>query len=312
MTKVFGIFILFIYSLFSCQSDKAPQIPKTKNVIILVIDGPRITETWNDPTRQNIPKQASLLSEGVLMNNFRNEGLTKTFSGHCAITTGNYIELNNSGMELPPNPSIFQLLRKQYNLPAEKTWLVGSKDKIEALGNCEDPLWLNKYQPSTNCGINGGGLLSGYRDDSSSFVLFLDKLTEHHPRLALLNFREPDYSGHSLDSNAYLQGIRDTDEYAYKMWQFIQSDPQYRDNTTLIITNDHGRHLDGVSGGFGGHGDDCEGCRHISLLGFGPDFKQNVTIENQYNQIDLSATIAYLLGISMPEGQGKVIKELLR
>ena len=131
-------------------------------------------------------------------------------------------------------------------------------------------------------------------------------------KLPLLNFREPDYSGHAADSAAYLKGIRDTDEYVYQLWNYIQSDPQYKDNTTLIITNDHGRHLDGVSFGFPEHGDGCEGCRHISLLGLGPDFKTNETISKAYNQVDLAATVAYILGIEMPSGSGTKITEMFQ
>ena len=39
----------------------------------------------------------------------------------------------------------------------------------------------------------------------------------------------------------------------------------YKDKTTLIVSNDHGRHIDS-KGGFQNHGDDCAGCRHIEFL----------------------------------------------
>lgn len=307
------LIISLIFCFFtSCENDKVERVFHTKNVIIVVIDGPRVTETWNEPGRPNIPFQSAMLNEGVLLENFRNEGLTWTMNGHSAITTGNHLSINNGGTEMPDFPSIFQLFRRQHCLDSNDVWLVASKGKLEALANCNDSLWMNKFMPSTNCGIGAGGVFSGYRDDSTTFEVVMDVMANHHPRLMLVNFKEPDVSGHQNDSTAYIQGIIDTDVYVQKIWHFIQNDPVYANNTTLIITNDHGRHLDGVSSGYGGHGDNCEGCRHITMLGLGPDFKQNTIIKDKYNQTDLTATIAEILGIDMPQCQGSPITKLYR
>lgn len=306
------IAVILLLVLSSCKNDKVERVFRTRNVIVIVVDGPRVTETWNEPGRPNIPYQSALLQEGVLLENFRNEGLTWTMNGHCAITTGNYLNIPNGGNAVPSVPNIFQLFRKQHFLDSTDVWLVASKGKIEALANCGDSMWMDKYLPARNCGINAGGASSGYRDDSTTFEIVMDVLENHHPKLMLVNFKEPDVSGHLHDSTGYIQGIQDTDEYIQKIWHFIQNDPTYKNNTTLIVTNDHGRHLNGVSGGYGGHGDNCEGCRHITLFGLGPDFKKNTIIKDQYNQTDLTATIAEMLGIVMPSGQGTPIKKLYR
>lgn len=303
---------IILLNLASCQTDKVERVFHTQNVIVIVVDGPRVSETWNEPGRSNIPYQSDLLQDGVLLENFRNEGLTWTMNGHCAITTGNYLDISNSGSVLPSVPSIFQLYRKQYHLDSTDVWLVASKGKIEALANCQDSTWFNTYLPSRNCGINAGGVSSGYRDDSTTFEVVMDVLSNHHPKLMLVNFKQPDAAAHDHDSTGYIQGIRDTDLYIQKIWHFIQNDPTYKNNTTLIVTNDHGRHLDGVSGGYGGHGDDCEGCRHLTMFGLGPDFKKNTIISEPFNQTDLSATIAEILGIEMPSGQGHPIRKLYR
>jgi arylsulfatase A-like enzyme len=85
----------------------------------------------------------------------------------------------------------------------------------------------------------------------------------------------------------------------------------YRNKTTLFITNDHGRHLDGVKNGFVNHGDNCEGCRRIYLVAIGPDFKANTVVKHPYELIDISKTIAHMLNFSIPTSEGKVIKELV-
>ena len=128
--------------------------------------------------------------------------------------------------------------------------------------------------------------------------------------MALVNFREPDFSGHQNNWTNYTKGISDIDEYIYQIWNFIESDDIYKGKTTLFVTNDHGRHLDTVSVGFSGHGDSCEGCRHINFFACGPDFKKNVVIDTPRELIDIPTTIALLMSFNFPSGQGKVMHEL--
>jgi len=282
---------------------------KTKNVIIILIDGPRFSETWDEPTHQYIPRQAGeMLQEGVFYSSFRNEGATYTTPGHTAIATGVYQQIDNGGEELPNNPSFMQYWRAKYDADSSKSWHIASKDKLEVLSNCKNPEWKNQFKPSTDCGVNGNG--SGYRPDLVTYQRTLEILSQNQPQLVLINFREPDYSGHGNDWNGYLKGISNTDEFVFQVWNYIKSDPFYKDETTLFITNDHGRHLDGVFDGFVSHGDSCEGCRHISLYAYGPDFKQNHIENTPREQIDISATIGELLDFEVPTSQGEVMLEL--
>lgn len=311
MTSIFT-WLQFLYAFAANQESQVAKPLITENVIIVVVDGARISETWLDSNQHNIPRQKALLSEGVLLNNYRNTGPTLTISGHAALLTGKTMKLHNSGMESPSAPTIFQQFQKQKDISPEQTWLVASKGKLAILANCTDSLWRDVYQPSTNCGVNGGGVLSGYRDDSTTTAVLFEILNKHHPKLSLVNFREPDYSAHAGDSLGYIKGIQNTDEYIHQIWQFIQNDPIYQNKTTLFITNDHGRHLDSIPPGFIDHGDDCEGCRRISMLALGPDFKQNTALSTPYCQIDLPTTIARLLGFDFSGGKGKIMEELFK
>ena len=85
---------------------------RAKHVVILVIDGPRWTETWGEPTRQYIPQRATVLApQGVLCSDFANDGPTYTDAGHAALVTGFYQEINNTGLELPANSIIAERLK---------------------------------------------------------------------------------------------------------------------------------------------------------------------------------------------------------
>lgn len=284
---------------------------KTKNVIIVMVDGPRYSETWGDTTHQYIPRLANELAEsGVVYTAFYNDGPTYTNAGHTAITTGNYQEINNNGKELPQHSSIFQHWLKSTNNLNTAAWIITSKDKLEVLADCKEANWTGQFKPSTNCGISGLG--SGYRPDSITFKNSLQILSTQHPQLVLINFREPDSSGHSGDWENYLKGIRDTDDYIYQLWQFIEHDPHYKETTTLFVTNDHGRHLDDVRDGFINHGCDCDGCRHINLFAAGPDFKKGIIENTRRGQIDIPATVSELMNFQLPTGKGAVMKELFK
>lgn len=283
---------------------------KAKNVIIVVMDGPRYSETWGDSTHQHIPGTASLLPEGVIFTNFYNKGPAYTNSGFTAITTGNYQEIDNSGKELPQYPSLFQYWLKESGRESKAAWIIESKGKLTILSDCLEEEWQGRYNPSADCGTEGAG--NGYRDDSATFSTALTILKQHHPALALIGFKEPDNAGHQNNWEGYLEGIKKTDEYIFSLWNFLQEDSVYRNTTAFIVTNDHGRHLDGINGGFAHHGDDCEGCRHINLFVAGPDFIRDKIIDSPYELTDISATVAELLGFDMPAGKGKAIREIFR
>jgi phosphopentomutase len=90
----------------------------------------------------------------------------------------------------------------------------------------------------------------------------------------------------------------------------IQSNPILKDKTTLFITNDHGRHLDGKKTGFVSHGDNCSGCRHISLLALGPDIEKGKKVDTEAELIDISKTISKMMHFEMPTSNGRFLNEL--
>ncbi|WP_439881891.1 sulfatase-like hydrolase/transferase [Pontibacter sp. MBLB2868] len=270
---------------------------QTSNVVIVVIDGPRYSETWAN-TPGLIPNMSGeMKSKGGFIKEFYNEGFTYTNSGHTAITTGVNQPIDNYGNEYPANPSIFQYWLKITGKDSTAAWIISSKDKLHILANALDPEWHNKYMPSINAGVNGPG--TGYRADSLTLKKAKEILKTYQPGLVLINFMEPDGYAHAGNWEYYLRGISRSDDYVKELWDFLQNDPHYKNNTTLIITNDHGRHLDGIDGGWKEHGDNCEGCQKISLLALGPDFKKNNVVETKYTLIDIAPTVSRLLGFEM-------------
>lgn len=313
MKKLLFLLLVFLFgssvSSFKSDTTTSPKVYKTKYVVILVIDGPRYSETFGDSTFQNVPNMKNTLSkEGVLYSHFRNNGSTFTNAGHTAITTGYYQSISNAGEQLPKKPSIFQYFLKASGVPKTDAWIISSKGKLEILANTKDKHWWNEYTPMSYCGENGNSVC--YTGDELTWE-FIDTLYKNYPpKLSLINLLSVDVAAHQNDWYGYVDAIKYCDRKALALWELIQSNPMTKDQTTLFITNDHGRHLDGIKDGFISHGDGCEGCRHIMLLAMGPDFKENVTIDKPAEMIDISKTIGELLHFQVPTSNGRVLTEL--
>lgn len=299
------VFLLLGSTLFAQQGNSSYQ---TKYVVILVIDGPRYSETYGEPTCKYSPLLCdSLKKEGTFYSNFKNNGPTFTVPGHTAIVTGNYQRISNSGTALPKQPNIFQYYLKATGKDPSKAYVVASKGKLDVLVNTAHKKWHDQFLAKTYCGPNGNGL--GYGRDDKTFA----KVTElvsgpNPPELLLVNLLAVDVYGHANNWDKYLESITQSDLYAAKLWELIQSNPVLRDQTTLLITNDHGRHLDGVRSGFVNHGCWCDGCRHISLLVLGPDTPKGLEVTKEADMLDISQTIAQIMHFEMPTSKGEFLR----
>lgn len=313
---LFTLSIVFTGFLFSFEISSDDEKPvekdyKTEYVVVVIIDGARLSETFGDSTCKYIPNLSGTLApQGVLLKNFKNNGPTFTNSGHTAITTGVYQKIKNDGTEYPKNPSMFQYFLKEKNLDSTNAWIIASKGKLSILGNTKNKKWKDQNLPSNFCGIDGK--CEGYTNDRYTWRDLQVIFKNHHPKLTLINFLEVDVRGHQNEWPEYLQAIKTTDQLVMNLWNFIQNDELMKDKTTMFVTNDHGRHLDGHKDGFVNHGDNCEGCRSIYLVAIGPDFKTNVSLPNEYELIDISKTVAELLHFEFPVSEGKVMTDLFK
>jgi len=297
------LFSAALFLLSGCEKDPYTNY-KTKNVIVIVVDGVRYSESWGDSAHTNIPNRGGMATDGVVCENFYNEGETFTVAGHTALVTGNYQMIDNNGAEYPQNPSVLQFWLKNSEENSSFAQIIASKDKLEVLSDCLDPQWQGKFRPDTDCGVNGLG--TGYREDSVTFTNAMNVIRTNNPKILLICFKQPDVSAHGGDSLGYINAIKKTDEYIRNIQNELQTNLNYKNNTTLFITNDHGRH----DYDYTGHGDACNGCRHIEFLAIGPDFKKNEIITTTYELTDIAPTIGELIGFRLQNTSGKVMWDL--
>lgn len=273
-----------------------------EHLIVVSIDGPRYSETWGHKDRLHIPYMSQELApQGVLYSQFYNRGLTLTMSGHNAILTGQYEALNNEGHQRPSAPSWLKHWLKATGKPETKAYLISGKKKLWALQDCTDPEWKGLYNPSLD---------ASNRSDSATFSAAIDILDKENPDLAMIHFREVDVYGHANDWDNYIASIEETDRYMSVLWKWLNTHPYYKDKTALWITHDHGRHLRS-RGGFRHHGDQCLGCRRISLLALSPCISRGLVVNEHAELIDLFPTISTIFDIPTEQGKGEVLLELI-
>jgi Type I phosphodiesterase / nucleotide pyrophosphatase len=134
------------------------------------------------------------------------------------------------------------------------------------------------------------------RNDAFTFQVALEHIRRDAPRVLYIGYGDTDEHAHGGRYDNYLRATRDFDENLKILWQELQSHPQYRGSTTLILTTDHGR--GDAPRGWRDHGKEVAGSEAIWIAVLGPDtpaLGERTNVE-QVTQSQVAATLAAVLG----------------
>ena len=135
-------------------------------------------------------------------------------------------------------------------------------------------------------------------------------MREFAPRLILVNFWDMDIA-HWGSYSLYLQAITRTDRVTGMLWDEIQANPKYKDNTTVLILPELGRDGDqNASNGFLNHRTGDPSCRDLWLLAQGAGVPVGET-DRPVAHVDVAATVAELLGVGLAPITGKLLREIV-
>ena len=131
--------------------------------------------------------------------------------------------------------------------------------------------------------------------DSFQQVPLLDYVRSNHPRLLFVGYGEADNWAHSGRYDLVLQSAHEIDHFVKQLWDAMQTMPEYRGQTTFIITADHGRGSGPTE--WKDHGVDQKGSENIWIAVIGPDTqplgeRANIGV---VTQSQLASTIACFL-----------------
>ena len=109
----------------------------------------------------------------------------------------------------------------------------------------------------------------GVRFDSFTTQAAIEHLKKRRPRVLYIGLGETDEYAHEGRYDHYLDAAHRFDAALRRLWDAVQSSPQYRDKTSLVVTTDHGR--GDAPEGWKHHGATTKGSEMIWVAAIGPD-----------------------------------------
>ena len=154
----------------------------------------------------------------------------------------------------------------------------------------------------------------GLRPDLLTYFAAKEYLKAYTPRVLYIAWDETDDWAHAGLYDQFINSAHAEDGMIGDCWNTLQSIPQYRNKTTLIITCDHGRG-DKIKDQWKDHGTNVEDSGGIWLAVIGPDTPPagEVSVKAQLYQKQWAPTIAALLGFDFrpDHGQAEIVKTIL-
>ncbi len=277
----------------------------SRHVVLVIIDGARYSETLGDTLVRFVPRMHALAQQGVVLDSMMNDSITVTARAIPAIWSGSWsipkdTTVNGYANQYATAPTVWEYFRKSRG--------VDSTQAMYIMKVLNSP-WIQSFHPEYGPAYWPWYLLQGVTD-VDVWVNAKAKLQSYHPTLSVIYLPDVD-AAPARGWIPYVEAIATADSIVGKLWEFLQSDPVFKNTTTLLVTNDHGRHLDSVKNGFVSHGDGCWGCRHIMFLGVGAALQKGTHISARHAIPDITPTIGSLLQFPTPYATGKPMLELL-
>jgi hypothetical protein len=179
-----------------------------------------------------------------------------SYPGYSELFTGFADPRMNSNNAISnPNTNVFEFLNKQKGLENKVAVFSSWERFTQILMPKRSGLMVNAgYMDLTNPNLNDHlhslnqlqhkvphYLGDSTRTDSMTYAIAREYMKQYQPRVMYLAFDETDEFAHQGKHNLYLEHAHQADQFIKQLWDDIQSNPFYKDKTTLIITCDHGR-----------------------------------------------------------------------
>ena len=244
-------------------------------------------------------------------------GITNTrrfsYPGYAEILTGEAHDavIDSNDNRRYPFPTVLDVLKRRLSL---------SREQVAAFGSWETFRWITSSQEDAFV-VNAGyqafpsdrpdvqrlsraqfeteTAWDTVRNDMYTFRLALAHLATARPRVLYLALGETDDWAHGGRYDRVLQTLGRTDAWFRELWTWVQADPQYRDNTAILITVDHGRGR--TPEDWGKHGDTIDGAQETWLAAIGPDWPRRGEWTNAPDAFtnQIAATGARVLGVDL-------------
>ena len=272
-------------------------------------------------TRENLAPffWTTIAKNGVVLNNVNvTNAYRVSYPGYSEILTGRATDdvIKGNDPIQQPNETVLEFLRRKLALSMDSVALFSSWDHFTYIAeHTPGSIFINAgYRPVTAPAAEKRILdLSQLqlvaqtpwdeaRHDAFTFELALEYMKWKKPRVLTISFDETDDWAHAKRYDRVLDMIHSTDGFLSRLWTTLQSMPQYRGSTTLIVTSDHGR--GSTLADWSGHGSKVVGADKIWMAILGPDTPAAGEISTHAEQRDIAPTIIKLMGLDPKDYKG--------
>ncbi len=237
-----------------------------------------------------------------------------SYPGYNEIFTG-YPDTAINSNSYPPNPhtTLLEFLNKQTKYK-NKVAAFGAWNAFDRILNEERgkfPVYsafdlTGGAKPTANEKIINAMLKDSYKpfDEEECLDVFthyaaLNYLQTKKPKVLYISYGETDEWAHSGRYKDYLNAANMVDKWIQDIWNYVQSNPFYKNKTAIFITTDHGRG-DAIKKEWTSHGSDIKDAYQIWFAVMGPGIKPRGEIRTaeQLYQKQFAQTMAALLGLN--------------
>ena len=235
-------------------------------------------------------------------------GLWFSYPGYSEMFSGVADPRIDSNRKMPnPNITVFEWLNKR----------PGFEGKVAAFGSWDVlPFMLNTERSGLRVGTGWNPMPAAATEkqrainelaadlprywsygpfDAPIVYAALEHLRAERPRVLYLMLGEGDEWAHEGRYDLYLDANQRADRFIERIWQTVQSMPEYANQTTLVLTTDHGRGA--TTKDWMDHGRDVPAAERtwMALLGAGVP-PTGVRPQVNVTTSQIAATIAWLVG----------------
>lgn len=255
-------------------------------------------------------------------------GLNFSYPGYSEVVTGHPDPRVHSNDNIPnPNVTVLEWLNRQPGLEGQVA-AFGAWEVIAGIvnaGRCGFPVNVS-YAPFTMSPMTPrlelvnemkAGAPRIWDDesfDAPTFETAMEYIRAKKPRVLFLSLGETDDWAHGGNYGEYLESAHRVDDDMRKLWETLQSMPEYRGQTTLIFLPDHGRGSGPKD--WTSHGEKLPDSKYVFMGFLGPEVAprgvRSAAAPVFSNQV--AATLAAVLGKNWDEAEpqaGKPIADVL-
>jgi len=232
--------------------------------------------------------------------------------GYLELLTGRYQpDVTSNDPVRYPHPTVLEYARARLGLSQEQVAVFASWENFRFYAaSREGAVLVNAGYDSLPAGVGTPqmrdllrleqralALWEGSRLDAFTGAMALEYLRHYQPRVTYIAFNDTDDLAHNQRYDRVLDALHALDGFLAELTHVLDSVPEYRGRTTVILTTDHGRGR--TPADWSDHGDDVAGAEEIWLAVLGPSTRGTGEVHGGpvIEQASVAGTLLFCLGL---------------